>query len=755
MPTLASRLVASLLCPAIAALTVLTAAIALIGWQQNYHAIGAYVVFLLLTGLTIAAARNLVDGLFMPASDLDRFVFTAVVSFAMVVAWGLIFGLIGRITIASYLLAQAALFAWSLHFSVRRVTHMSAEWAVMPPWVVGLVGALLAIASAFAFAHAPLTLYDSLSYHLFFPARWLQEQALSIIPTPFSDQAQAYAPANGELFFLWLMLPFHGDLLARIGQLPFALLAAVTVYALARKLGARPEHAVYPAAFLLLSRPLLEQAIGANVDLVCAATFLTSLYLGLVAFERDRTRDWLLWGVSLGLCFGSKYVALIYVPVVLVFAVAGRPRLKMLWAAVGIVAFALPWYARNWMIAGSPIYPASLTLAGVTVAQGAFDRLAMLNTVFHTTETRLFPVIAAHAFGPTLFLIWLPAALVGGIALVRRGWWPHTVVALLPYVMAPLFWLALPVNIDSRFLMPAVLPALLPFAFVFGRSRVWNAGIHATYLASMVWILIGARTVIHASVPWFMDGWLTLSGLLTPDAVVWCAALAGLITAAWWAGPRRTRWAVSFAVALVSTAATALAMGSERWCGPAPCRYLDTTSPYIRANLIVGWRWVADHVRDATIAYTGINLPYPLTGAALTNRVVYVNIDGRPGWRFHDYERAYRTGRFAPAPPLLATRSGELLPLSARFGSSAGAIRPRYERMEGVREAWIDNLRRFRVEYLFVSALSAYEIDNVWHNHRGFPIEDEWAGADPQLFHLEYENPQVRIFSIDLEEDAQ
>jgi nucleoside-diphosphate-sugar epimerase len=46
--------------------------------------------------------------------------------------------------------------------------------------------------------------------------------------------------------------------------------------------------------------------------------------------------------------------------------------------------------------------------------------------------------MAAHAMGPTLFLLWVPVALVGGIGLVRRGWWPHGFVFLLPYLMLPL-----------------------------------------------------------------------------------------------------------------------------------------------------------------------------------------------------------------------------------------------------------------------------------------------------------------------------
>ena len=727
----------------------------LLGWFAGYHSIRSYLTFWLLSAFALITARNIVVRMWPRESSGDTVLRIAIASLAIVVFCGLLLGGFGQITVAGYLVAQTTLLVGSMLLPPHQAASVSAE---QPPvgspaghtLVAGLGGALLAFAVAFAATHAPLTLYDSLSYHLFFPARWLQDHALSIIPTPFSDPAQAYAPANGELFFLWLMVPFHGDLLARIGQLPFALLAATTLYLLARRLGATREAAVYPPAFLLLSRPILEQAIGANVDLICAALFTTSLYLGIVAVDRNQRRDWIFWGVSLGLYWGTKYVALAYTPIFLLLAVAKRPRWRALWALPGILAFAAPWYARNWLVAGSPIYPASLGFAGVTLARGAFDRQAMLNTVFHTNDIRLFPVIAAHALGPTLFLLWLPIAIVGGIAMWRRGWWPAGFVALVPLLMVPLYWFGFPVNVDSRFLMPAVLPALLPFAFVFRRQQSWNTVLHAGLIAGMVWIVVGRQVDIPARVPWFMQGWLSLSGLVQAPFVSFFVALAVAIAAVWRYGPSRSRWAMPFAACLIGVPATVMAVGSERWCLPERCEYLDTTSPYIRLNLIYGWRWLDAHVAGSTIAYTGINLPYPLTGPQLTNRVVYVNIDGRPRWRLHDYDRAYRAGRFSPAPPLLAVSSGELMPIARRPGPRDDALRPRYERMQGIRGAWTDNLRQLDVGFLFVAALSAYEVDYVWHDERGFPIEEAWASGEPQSFRLVYDNPMVRIYAIDL-----
>jgi hypothetical protein len=725
---------------------------AVLGWYLGYQAVGAYVGFWLLAALAVLTASSVTRRAFPPAGQADTIIRIAVLSFAVIVLCGLALGSSGRLALTPYLVLEAALLGSSMFLESRRRPAPAPRQYLVPLPVVGVTAAMLAFVAGFAMTHSPLTLYDSLSYHLFFAARWLQDQRLSIIQTPFSDVAQAYAPGNGELFFLWLMLPFHGDLLARIGQLPFCLLGGVTLYALARRLGAKPEHAIYAPAFYLLSRPIVEQAVGADVDLVCAATFLTSIYLGIIAVDTDERRDWVLWGISLGLYWGSKYVSLVYTPVLLLLPLIRGPRPKALWALPGILLFAMPWYLRNWMIAGSPIYPASLTVAGIAIAHGAFSRDAMLNTIFHTNDFRLFPVMAAHAVGPTLFLFWLPFACLGAASVVvRRRWWPDGYVLLVPVLMVPLYWFGIPANVDSRFLLPAAGVAMVPFAFAFRTSERWNACVHGVYALGMLWILVGMHAVIPMKVPWFMGGWLALDGLVGPRFVTWYLALAAAVALAWFLGLRRVRWAVSALVAICGTAAVVLAAGSDRWCRPSQCDVLDTTSPYIRSGLLAGWRWVAENTAHATFAYTGINLPYPLSGDRLTNRVYYVNIDRHLDWRFHDYDRAQRRRRGSlPPSPALATSSGELMPVSQHAGPHEDAVRPRYERMEGHPQAWVHNLQALAVDHLFVSVLSAYEIDYVWHNPQGFPIEDEWARADPRAFRLVYENPQVRIYAVDL-----
>jgi hypothetical protein len=176
--------------------------------------------------------------------------------------------------------------------------------------------------------------------------------------------------------------------------------------------------------------------------------------------------------------------------------------------------------------------------------------------------------------------------------------------------------------------------------------------------------------------------------------------------------------------------------------------HTSTSLTRTSARGIARWQWIDAHLTQATIAYTGINLPYPLTGRQLTNRVLYVNIDGRPHWRLDNYDRAYRRGTFAPEPPILAESSGELEDPRPGPGPHEDVIRPRYERMEGFPTLWINNLATLDVTDLFVSVLSAYERDYQWHTPDRFPIEDDWAQKNSAIFALEFQNDDVRIYRV-------
>ncbi|HWF86672.1 MAG TPA: glycosyltransferase family 39 protein, partial [Vicinamibacterales bacterium] len=360
-----------------------------LGSVVGFRASAAYLLFWLLSACVVLASARIARYLFPADSLSGTLIRISTIAFALVVASEMLLGSLGLIRLLPQVVLFSGIYAASCLLPWRAV-HPGIAVRHAPLMLLAALAPMVVFIVATGITRSPLTLYDSLSYHLVFPARWLLDHRLSIVPTPFSDEAQAYAPANGELFFLWLMLPFHGDVLARIGQLPFYLLGGVVLYALARRAGATPAHAIYPPLFYFFTRPIVEQALGADVDLICWSLFLASMYFAASAADRDQPRDWCLWGVSVGLYCGTKYVALVYAPILVAFAIQRGLRRRMAWALPGILIFAAPWYVRNWIVGGSPIYPSSIAVAGFTLAQGAYSRHAMLHSAFHTTNVRLF-----------------------------------------------------------------------------------------------------------------------------------------------------------------------------------------------------------------------------------------------------------------------------------------------------------------------------------------------------------------------------
>jgi len=679
------------------------------------------------------------------AFDADRMTRGAILLFAIVVTIGLGLGASHLITVPAYLVAQAVLLALTVTVVRRRATAAREDAGSAPAIAVGCWVAIVAFVIGMGLSNSPFTAYDAVSYHLFFPARWLQAHRLAIIPTPFSDEAQAYQPANGELWFLWLMLPLHSDALARIGQVPFYVLGAIVSNLLALRCGASRAHAAYAPTFFLIAPPIVEQAVGANVDLIAAVMFVSALWLSLVAIDSDRRRDWVLWGVASGLFVGTKYLAVVYLPVLIGVTLLRGIRLRALWGIPGIVALSLPWYLRNWIVAGSPLYPATFTIAGVTIGRGAYTHAAMLQSFMHTTEPRLLGVSLVHAFGAPFFLSVAPIVFLAVVAIVaRRLWWPASALVVAIAGVVALCWVTVGDNTDARFLLPAVaaVPALIPLAF--GANRRRNLALHTWVVAGIVWVLVGVDRQIDLALPWFMADWLPLHGVLDPRFVIvfgGLTALAAIVCAI----AARFRLLTVSAVTLTVTAGVTLAVGAEHWCQAGRCEYVQIDSPHIRLTYLYGARWLDANVRGANVAYAGINLPYPLSGSDLTNTVSYVNIDNHLTWRFDQYAAAYQRGALSsPAEPL-AKPSGVLMP-----ASGPDAIRPRFERRAGDREEWKMNLKRDRIGYLFVAKLDPYEIEYSWRDAEGFPIENEWAKSDPQSFRLVYSNDTVRIYEIDL-----
>jgi hypothetical protein len=177
---------------------VLAATHLVLGWRLGFQSLSAYVISWSFFAIVTLPAWRVTRSLFPSSASCDLVIRTAVLSFADIVFAGLALGSVHLIGTLAYFGVFAAVFAVSRFFEV---DHPPAgEPARLPIPIAAVVVPLLAFVVAVGFLRSPLTLYDSLSYHLVFPARWLQESALSIVQTPFSDPAQAYQPATASCF---------------------------------------------------------------------------------------------------------------------------------------------------------------------------------------------------------------------------------------------------------------------------------------------------------------------------------------------------------------------------------------------------------------------------------------------------------------------------------------------------------------------------------------------------------------------------
>ena len=127
-----------------------------------------------------------------------------------------------------------------------------------------------------------------------------------------------------------------------------------------------------------------------------------------------------------------------------------------------------------------------------------------------------------------------------------------------------------------------------------------------------------------------------------------------------------------------------------------------------------------ENVSGAHVAYAGSNLPFPLYGRNLSNRVTYANVAMGPHAKVSDFPVVEPATTAEPTPH----RNG------ADF------------------EAWLANLRALRCDTLFVSAMFPIVRLNVDHDRDGFPVERFWADANPQIFRRRYATKHVRIYTI-------
>jgi len=311
------------------------------------------------------------------------------------VATGL--GIASVLTLA--LAAAGALHRWPL--IVAGAVALVAGWAELldavgavrgprsrQAWILVAVCALLLLAEAPTW-FAPPVGGDQTKYHLAYPR--LYALAGGLVGTPWSFWGQQQWLQN---FLFALAYALRGENLARLMNAVSGVLAALGLATLARRHLDRRLGAVAGALFFTM--PMCwSQMVRAGVDLCLVAYTALAVTACLDWIDGQRGSDLRRAGIFAGLAGGSKIMGLL-VPALVGIAIlvglvrrrAGAGRFVGTSLTYGVIALLVlsPWYVRNAVDTGNPLYPFGQSIFAGRNWSRAAD--AYLNVYYDEYRTR-------------------------------------------------------------------------------------------------------------------------------------------------------------------------------------------------------------------------------------------------------------------------------------------------------------------------------------------------------------------------------
>ncbi len=577
-------------------------------------------------------------------------------------------------------------------------------------------------------AFVPPVAWDALTYHLVQPVHWIQTGTLSTLPQPFGEPGIPYFPLVVEILYCWGYLSTGSDAWTVFAQVPAALAGALAIAGTVVQLGARPRAGAI-AGILWISLPLvIRQTVEPMVDIWIGAFFLAALFFVIRWREAGETgRIWFA-SAAAGLMVGTKYTGAVYLlPLFLLVAVAIPFRLRSgtkpgeIVRAVGagtVVALLLGGYtyARNLWAGGNPFLPLEVAIGETVLFPGlvspdryfamelfddAHSRLTMVRFLFSPRAILDFgPGFAALAFVPFLAI---------GIAAARRSG-----ARALPAALAVVALLLLAAHLflipykSNRYLFPFAGTAIA-LALLIVPARMQNLLLFFPAVSLPLTLFYWGKEMAWGGVTGHHVFYFAL--------IAACAPIAFLLMKRGRRSGTTRRRLITTAVLLLACAGAQTFYESQRY--PQWLRFWSTRFEWesggkAREDLAAtaaAWSALADLTRDepATIAHTGNNLPYPLTGTRLRNRILFV--------------------------PRNENREGVVFDWN---------VRPHDILAGESKQAWLPNVFDLEVDYLCV-----FRMDERFDPELGFPVEDAWAREHPAWFVPVHTSHWARIYRVD------
>jgi len=556
--------------------------------------------------------------------------------------------------------------------------------------------------------------WDDLNYHFTFPVEWLKHGNL-VNPIIVNDYlGPTYYPINGSLIFFWFILPFRSVFLADLGQVPFFVIAFLSVFSISRKFKVDRIYSLFAAALFTITPNYFKQLEIAYVDVIVAALFLSGMNFSLIFYKHFDKKSLILFSICIGMLAGTKIIALPHVFIAFLFflyflfrnqrrSTVNKIMFFACLSAVFMIIFGGFSYLRNFILTGNPFYPIDVKLFGVRFFKGVMGTgfIDAANNDFSFAKFLFHEGVGA---GFIIFVI--PGIILAAIKIVKKRLFNNPISLF--YILIPALYLAYRYIVgvpNVRYLYPWF--GICFVIALFGLSefkvpvKMINSLVFVCFIASAAEIANHQELVISIIISMFL--FITLLPRLR--------FILDFIS--------RPVCVVFFILVFFG----ALQLLCIDYINNEFFRY-ETSRKYsgFWPDAIQSWIWLNNNTSANNIAYAGRPVPFPLYGSQFKNNVYYVSLNEKKPC-LHAYKEAwYDCGK-----DYMSFHKSLMEPNNYR-GNADYAI-------------WLKNLKEPETDFLFLYSL--HQIKTI-----EFPIEDKWANNNPGIFKLVFTNNTVHIYRI-------
>jgi len=211
---------------------------------------------------------------------------------------------------------------------------------------------------------------DGLLYHLPFAVHYLKTGSVSLPSLYFTDIAMTYYPIGGEIFYFFSLLSGR-EFLVKFTQFPFLVLGCFSLFLIMKSFGFSDFLSLVGALFFSLIKPVFLESRMCFVDLIMAATFISTIYL----FQK-KEKKYIIPGIlSLTILLSVKTLSIIFGILTLPFLFfkkEGKIRAWFYFSLVYLVFFGFFSYIRNFILTGNPLYPAEISFGKFVLFEGPY-----------------------------------------------------------------------------------------------------------------------------------------------------------------------------------------------------------------------------------------------------------------------------------------------------------------------------------------------------------------------------------------------